>query len=352
MSRAALARPAAPSDALAAPPGVLARWFGQGRVGLFSLARETLARRYALPASRWLPAMDTLVHYTEEGPADGEPLVLIHGFGASLHTWEGVMPALTARYRVLRLDLPPFGLTGPLRDTRGRIVTMDVDRYRAFIDAFFAALKLPRASVIGNSLGGLIAWDLAARHPHRVDKLVLIDAAGFPMKLPIYIGLFNHAPVRWSAPWVLPECIIRAATRDVYGNARRVPEATFRRYVDFFYAEGAREAIGRMVPRLDFDALDTARLARIGSPTLVLWGERDRWIPPAHAQAFAAQIPDATLVRYAGLGHIPMEEDPRRVGADLLAFLAGKTAAARRAAPAADATPATAGATETTGEPS
>ena len=79
--------------------------------------------------------------------------------------WEGVMPALRQHYRVIRLDLAPFGLTGPLRDAYGRIVTMDIDAYRAFIDAFLAAVNIARATLVGNSLGGLIAWDLAARRP-------------------------------------------------------------------------------------------------------------------------------------------------------------------------------------------
>jgi pimeloyl-ACP methyl ester carboxylesterase len=317
MTRAALPREAA----LQAPPGAFTRWFGQGRVGFFSLSRATLARRYALPASRWVQVMGALVHYTEEGVPEGEPLVLIHGFGASLHTWEGLMPSLRQRYRVLRLDIAPFGLTGPLRDARGRVVTMDIHVYRDFIDAFLAAVQVSRATLIGNSLGGLIAWDLAVRRPSLVNRLVLIDAAGFPMQLPIYIDLFRHALVRWSAPRLLPEWIIRAATRDVYGDASRVPEATFRRYVDFFYAEGSREAIGRMVPKLDFADLATDLLAGVRAPTLVLWGDRDRWIPPAHADAFLARLPNATLRRYAGLGHIPMEEDPHRVASDLLPFL-------------------------------
>ncbi|KWR89200.1 alpha/beta fold hydrolase [Cupriavidus sp. IDO] len=310
--------------ALLQPPGALTRWFGQGRIGFFNLPRAELVRRYALPASRWIRVLDAMVHYTDEGPRDAEPLLLIHGFGASLHTWEGVLPALARQHRVLRLDIAPFGLTGPLRNTRGRIETMDVYRYRDFIDAFMSAVGLRRATIIGNSLGGLIAWDLAVRRPAAVDKLVLIDAAGFPMRLPIYIDLFRHAAVRWSAPWMLPEFIIRAATRDVYGDASQVPESTYRRYVDFFYAEGSREAIGKMVPKLDFAELDTHLLGSVHAPTLVLWGERDRWIPPAHAQAFAERIPGARLQRYAGLGHVPMEEDPQRVAADLLPFLAGR----------------------------
>lgn len=312
--------------ALQSPPGWFTRWFGQGRIGLFGVSQQALARRYALPQSRWatvaLPdCAGARFHYTDEGVADGEPLVLIHGFGASLHTWEGLMPALRRHYRVLRFDLPPFGLSGPLRDVQGRIVTMDVDRYRAVIDGFLAAVGIARATFVGSSLGGLIAWDLAVRAPARVQRLVLIGAAGFPMKLPVWIDLFRHASVRWSAPWMLPEAIVRAATRDVYGDASRISEATFRRYVDLFHAAGVREAVGRMVPKLDFDTLPTEGLRGVRAPTLVMWGERDRWIPPAHADAFVQRIAGARLRRYAGLGHIPMEEDPRPVAADLLSFL-------------------------------
>ena len=120
---------------------------------------------------------------------------------------------------------------------------------------------------------------------------------------------------------MLPEGIIRAATRDVYGDPSRVSEPTLRRYADFFYADGARQAIGLMVPKFRFDDVDTSGLAAIRVPTLILWGQRDRWIPPAHAGEFARRIPGATLRLYPALGHIPMEEDPVRVGTDLCAFL-------------------------------
>ena len=294
-----------------------------GRIGLRSIGRDVLIARYAKPQSRYLPLMGTRVHYTDEGAANAEgTLLLIHGFGASLHTWDGVLPQLTQRYRVIRLDLPPFGITGPLRDAQGRPRTMELPLYRDFIDAFVDSLGLSKLTLIGNSLGGMVSWDFAVRHPGRVEKLVLIDSAGFPMKLPIYIDLFNHLSVRLTSPWMLPEGIIRAATRDVYGDPSRVSEPTLRRYTDFFYAEGARQAIGQMVPKFRFDDVDTSGLAAINVPTLILWGQRDRWIPPAHAGEFARRIPGATLRLYPALGHIPMEEDPVRVGTDLCAFLA------------------------------
>jgi pimeloyl-ACP methyl ester carboxylesterase len=259
------------------------------------------------------------VHYVDEG--SGELIVMIHGFASSLHTWNRVADELRREYRVIRLDLPPFGVTGPLRSGSGEIETMNLSTYRRFIDTFLQALGISRATFIGNSLGGLIAWDYAVRHREAVERLVLIDSAGFPMKLPIYIGLFNSALVRVSSPWLLPEVIVKSAVRNVYGDPRKIDAVTLRRYVEFFHGEDTRTAIGKMVPTLDFKDVDTDVLKTLDVPTLVLWGAKDRWIPTAHAAEFASRIPGAKSVMYPGLGHIPMEEAPERVMADLRAFL-------------------------------
>jgi pimeloyl-ACP methyl ester carboxylesterase len=109
--------------------------------------------------------------------------------------------------------------------------------------------------------------------------------------------------------------------RNVYGDPRKIDAVTLRRYVEFFHGEDTRTAIGKMVPTLDFKDVDTDVLKTLDVPTLVLWGAKDRWIPTAHAAAFASRIPGAKSVMYPGLGHIPMEEAPERVMADLRAFL-------------------------------
>ncbi|MEM5343749.1 alpha/beta fold hydrolase [Paraburkholderia azotifigens] len=264
--------------------------------------------------------MGTDVHYVDEGAGEST-IVMIHGFASSLHTWNDVASAMTRDYRVIRLDLPPFGVTGPLRNAAGAIETTDLPTYRRFFDTFMQVLGIGRATLIGSSLGGLLAWDYAARHRDAVERLVLIDAAGFPLKLPVYIGLFNHAPVRLSAPWCLPESIITGAVRNVYGDACEIAPDLLRRYVEFFHGEGTREAIGKMVPALDFADLDTTVLSTLDVPTLILWGAKDRWIPPEHAAEFTRRIPGARSIMYDGLGHIPMEEAPQRVMQDLQSFL-------------------------------
>jgi pimeloyl-ACP methyl ester carboxylesterase len=295
------------------------------RLGISSVPRDELRQRYTQRGSKFVRIMGADVHYVDEG--SGELLVMIHGFASSLHTWDSVADELSRSYRVIRLDLPPFGVTGPLRSPSGEIETMNLPTYRRFIDTFMQALGLDtrRVTLIGNSLGGLISWDYAVRHRDAVERLVLIDAAGFPMKLPIYIGLFNSALVRMSAPWWLPEQIIKSAVRNVYGDPRKLAAPVLRRYIEFFHGEDTRAAIGKMVPTLDFADLDTSVLTTLDVPSLVLWGAKDRWIPPAHAAEFAQRIPGAQAVMYAGLGHIPMEEDPARVLDDLRAFLAKQT---------------------------
>jgi pimeloyl-ACP methyl ester carboxylesterase len=312
---------AEPATPAAPPPRSLA-----ARLGITSVPRARLRERYTQHGSKFIDLMGAQVHYIDEGR--GDTLVMIHGFASSLHTWDAVAADLARDYRVIRFDLPPFGVTGPLRTPDGAIATMDLPTCRRFVDTLIDALGIARATFIGNSLGGLLSWDYALRHRDAVERLVLIDSAGFPMKLPVYIGLFNSALVRASAPWWLPEPIIRSAVRNVYGDPRKLAPAVLRRYVEFFHGEGARTAIGKMVPTLDFAQLDTGALQTLDVPTLVLWGERDRWIPPAHAHEFARRIPGAQSVMYAGLGHIPMEEAPQRVLADLRAFLTRGTTAA------------------------
>ncbi|MFT4066232.1 alpha/beta fold hydrolase [Paraburkholderia sp.] len=300
------------------------------RLGITSVSRADLRRRYTQSGSKFVRIMGADVHYVDEGR--GDPIVMIHGFASSLHTWNRVADELKRRHRVIRLDLPPFGVTGPLRSASGAIETMNLAAYRRFIDTFMQALGIERATLIGNSLGGLISWDYALRHRGAVERLVLIDSAGFPMKLPIYIGLFNNALVRVSSPWWLPEAIIKSAVRNVYGDPRKLDAATLRRYVEFFHGEGTRVAIGKMVPTLDFREVDTDTLKTLDVPTLVLWGAKDRWIPTAHAAEFTNRIPGARSVMYAGLGHIPMEEAPERVLSDLRAFLDAPAAAREPAA--------------------
>ena len=254
----------------------------------------------------------------DTGPRDAPAVILLHGFGASLDTWEPWAEALSKRYRVIRFDLPGFGLSGtdPTGDyTDGRAMRILVD--------LMDQLGVARASLIGNSLGGRIAWSLAAAHPERVTRLVLVSPDGFASPGFAYGRAPKIPLVMRLLPYVAPRPLLRANVAAAYGRPSALREATLTRYRDLMLAPGVRRAIlARMSQVILRDPAPV--LARIQAPTLLLWGEKDGMIPIANAADYLRDLPHATLVRLPGLGHVPFEEDPAASLAPVARFLAGE----------------------------
>jgi pimeloyl-ACP methyl ester carboxylesterase len=255
----------------------------------------------------------------DTGARDAPAVILLHGFGASLETWEPWAEALSARYRVIRFDLPGFGLTGA--DPTGDYT--DAREMKILAD-LMDALGIRRASVIGNSLGGRIAWNFAASYPERVSRLVLISPDGFASPGFAYDKPAQTPLMMRALPYVAPRPLLRANLAAAYANPARLSAATVTRYRDLMLAPGVRRAIlarlGQVILR---DPAPT--LARIEAPTLLLWGEKDAMIPVGNAQDYLRDMPHAVLVRLPGLGHVPFEEDPRGSLPPVERFLAGET---------------------------
>lgn len=268
---------------------------------------ESLVPRWAPPPSDFLDLDGQLVHYRDQGPSsDPLPLVLIHGTSASLHTWEGWVAGLSATRRVISFDLPGFGLTGPNADN-----DYSDARYVAFVRQLLSRLGVGRVVLVGNSLGGEVAWQVALADPSRVAGLVLVDAAGFnfvPESLPLGFRIARIPVLREPMRWVLPRRAIEDSVLNVYGDPSRVTAALVDRYYELTLREGNRVALMRRMDQLAPGP--TERLGEIKVPTLILWGERDRLIPVRWAQAFHQAIPGSQLVVFPKLGHVPQEEDP------------------------------------------
>jgi pimeloyl-ACP methyl ester carboxylesterase len=267
-----------------------------------------LAQRYAPPPSR-LQALDGMqVHLRDEGPReDPLPVVLLHGTSSSLHTWEGWAAGLSRERRVVSMDLPGFGLTGPSPDG-----DYSIARYVRFLAALLDALGVRRCVLAGNSLGGEIAWQFALAQPQRVERLVLVDAAGYAFEsesVPLGFRVARTPGLRWLAGHVLPRSVIESSLRNVYGDPTRVTPALVQRHFELALREGDRDALGRRFASLERGA-SAARIAQLRLPTLILWGGRDRLIPPAWGERFARDIPGSRLVVFDALGHVPHEEDP------------------------------------------
>ena len=182
--------------------------------------RADLEARYLNAPSDYLDAAGMSLHLRDTGRLDAPAVILLHGFGASLHTWEPWAQALAADHRVIRFDLPGFGLTGA--DPTG-----DYSDARSVqvLAAVMDRLGLRRASLIGNSIGGKIAWTFAARYPERVDKLVLVSPDGFASpgseygrktKVPAMVRLMRYA---------LPTSMVRQSLAPAFGDPALVTEA-------------------------------------------------------------------------------------------------------------------------------
>ena len=284
---------------------------------------HSLVARWAPPPSTFIEVRGQLVHLRDVGPrADPAPLVLLHGTGASLHTWDGWEARLKASKRVIRLDLPGFGLTGPFTgqyardDYRG-------DTYARFVLDVLDALHVARATIGGNSLGGEVAWRAATLAPERFDKLILVDASGYaftPDEIPIGFRIARVPLLKRIGEHLLPRALVAASLRSVYGDPSRISDELVDRYFELTLREGNRRALALRLQQLE-SGEHAARIKTLALPTLVLWGGRDRLVPPANAQRFAADIRGAQLVVFDDLGHLPHEEDPAHTVAAVAEFL-------------------------------
>jgi pimeloyl-ACP methyl ester carboxylesterase len=275
---------------------------------------DELMGEYAAPPSRFMELEGMRVHYRDEG--SGPPLLLVHGTSSSLHTWDAWTRALAGKRRVVRLDLPGFGLTGPAPDRDYR-----VERHARVLAAFLARLDVARADVAGNSLGGRVAVALALAHPDRVRKLVLIDPAGLSGVPPPAIFELARTPVlNRVLRHLTPRFIVRSNLEEVYGDDDRVTDALVDRYHAMVRREGNRQAL---IDRLTGppDPLLDDLLRKLAVPVLIQWGEGDVWIPVANAQRFHRGIAGSQLRIYPGAGHTPMEEIPEVTARDADAFL-------------------------------
>ena len=258
----------------------------------------------------------TRLHLRDEGPRAAPAVILLHGLGSSLHSFNAWAATLAETHRVIRFDLPGSGLSGP--DPTG--VYTD-DRSVALLLAVMDQTGLKRATLAGNSIGGRLAWRFAAAHPDRVERLILIAPDGFA-SLGFEYGKAPDVPAMLDLMRLfLPKWALRPNIAAAYGDPARLTDATLERYHALLLAPGNRKALlDRMRQTVLVDPQPLLR--RIAVPVLLLWGEKDAMIPVANAQDYLGAVPDAQLVVLPGLGHVPQEEDPTTSLQPVLDFLA------------------------------
>lgn len=297
--------------------------------GFFLLQRpgETYAALdadYASPASKFMDMGDGVsAHYRDEGNPNGRTMLLVHGFSASLHTWEKWVGLLGGEYRMVSVDLPGHGLT---RTPENYAPT--IEGFADFLDRFADKAGIQKAVVVGSSMGGGAAWQMALRHPARVEALVLVGASGWPdpriddAEEPAIFKMLRN-PVMGPVLRRLDNTpMVRQGLEASFVNKALVDDAMVARYVRMSRAPNHGDVLLAIMTGSAERTVATAEaLAAIKAPTLILHGRQDNLVAVDGATKFNDAIAGSRLIIYDEVGHLPQEEIPERSGEDLRAFL-------------------------------
>ncbi|HEV2492252.1 MAG TPA: alpha/beta hydrolase [Terriglobia bacterium] len=260
----------------------------------------------ALPPEKTVEVLGQKIRYHETG--QGPNLIFLHGLGSNSAIWAANIGPLSAKYHVYAVDQIGFGRSDkPLIDYK-------IETFVEFLQGFMQAAGIPKASLVGNSLGGWIAADFAAQHPAMVDKLVLVDAAGMrPVggmtKLAVDLNPSSLAGMRQILEYI------------VY-DKQFVTDALVRHAFEEHLRDGDGYTIERtLAGAFSTDQFEDEKARTIHAPTLVLWGHEDALIPLSSAERFQKTIPGSKLVVLNQCGHVPEIEKPQEFNQALLDFL-------------------------------
>lgn len=286
-----------------------------------SIPLKTMEEKYVNSDSKFIEVMGMRIHYRDEGK--GPAIVLLHGMLASLHTWDGWALKLKENYRVVRIDMPGFGITGPA--PKGFVYSEE--SMVKVLDALFIKLNLNRFTIAGNSLGGYFSWRYTIAHPEKIERLILLDAAGYPQEPPGPIKLATAPVVGYLSTKVTPRFIIDHYVKQVYGDPARLSQATADRYYDMLMREGNRQSSKEILTVLR-DASkrkdlgdDIPKINDMKIPVLIMWGAKDTWVPTSLVERWKKDLPNAKFIIYEDASHVPMEEIPERSVADAIKFM-------------------------------
>lgn len=284
------------------------------------LPLSELKQKYTNTESEFVEIDGMQVHYRDEGNTlDSIPVLLIHGTGASLHTWEGWVRELKGNHRIITFDLPAYGLTGP--NSQG---DYSQDYYVSFVDKLLRKLSVKKCVLGGNSLGGSVTWAYSLEHPERVQKMILVDAGGYPMtskSVPIAFQLARMPILSSLFKYVTPRSIIEKSVHNVYVHDERITDKLIDRYYDLALREGNRKAF---IERLKISIISDKylKIKTLTIPTLIIWGQQDGLIPLTVGEQFHQDLVNDTMIVFKDLGHTPMEEDPENTVKVVKYFLA------------------------------
>lgn len=285
---------------------------GCASMGMGSIPLETLKEKYRVFDTDFMTVQGIDIHYKDEG--QGPALVLFHGICASLYTWDGWVNVLGDRYRIIRMDLPGWGLTGPAGEN-----STDLERIMEIMEEFLHRLDVKTFYIAGSSLGGYFAWNYARVHPEQVMKAVLLDPVCYPQDPPWFINLCKFPLLDTVPRYIMPRWMVSMNVRAVYGDKSRITPELYDLYFDLAMREGNKSSyvdiFGYMARQCHDDDLSEG-VSQIRVPVLLMYGSKDKWVSPEQSLLWKRDLPGVECIVYDGVGHIPMEELPEETAKD------------------------------------
>ncbi len=285
------------------------------------LSQEYVQQKYITPQSKFYQWKDLNVHYVEEGK--GPAILMIHGFGGSHRNFSKLADLLKSDYRVIRVDLPGFALS----DVPQGYTSEDdlVGLYKALMSDFIPDIVGENFYVMGNSMGGWMAWEIAAAMPEKISGMVLLCAAGYEMDKIVntVVPFLRLKPVQYALSRGMPLAISKNSLKNLYADPSKISKENVKVSNDFKNREGVLPWM--MMMATSGQRPDTSRIASINVPTLIIWGEKDRLIPVSHASKFERDIKGSEKIVYTDAGHLPMVEKTEQLYKDFKNWSARKT---------------------------
>ena len=280
------------------------------------ISKEEAKKELASPNSHFLNWRGAEIHYTDEG--SGQPLLMIHGFGGAYTNFSKLSEIMKDKYRVIRIDLPGFGLSDFPEVKEGENFLQDYRDYMAFI---LDTLHLDSVYVVGNSMGGAVTWYTALDHAGKVRKAVLLDPAGYDAeKVAGKLAMFKFKSFQRLFDKGMPMFMSWGGIRKAYYRDDEIKEENVIRNNKFSNREGNLQHMLHLALSHQFP--DTALIQQIKVPTLIVWGKEDEIIPVEHAYRFQRDIKGSELVVFDQCGHCPMMEDPEKTKVAMEKFFA------------------------------
>jgi pimeloyl-ACP methyl ester carboxylesterase len=278
------------------------------------ISKEEAIATYRFPNSQFVDWEGTKVHILEQGNG-GQTVVLIHGLGGALHEFNPLAEKLAQKYHVVSFDLPGFGLSD------APIHTTDIQQvYADFMNFILENYTPDSCYVIGNSMGGMIAWNTALLHPDQVQKLVLLAPAGYDMVAIAEKNAewINQPQIKFLLAKGAAPFIAKTNVEMCFYDDTQIDPILIERKYGMMNKEGNLAYLRQLAGYKDF--MDTIAIQQIQTPTLLIWGTEDEIIPYSHAARFERDLPNNTFLTYKNCGHAPMLEELDKCGKDILEF--------------------------------